>query len=77
MIQEAYNLYCKKLLDRMKSHLRNLVHNGIDEQLEQPQKEMYQGFGLLSSALQLKSQITSKENFPENAHKVKITSNYQ
>ena len=73
IIQEAYNLYCKKLLDRMKGHLRDLVHHEIDKEMEQPQKEMYQEFGLLSSALQLKSQITSKGNIPENAHKVKIT----
>ena len=76
MIQEAYNLYCKKLLDQMKGHLRDLVHHGIDEEMEQPQKEMYKEFGLLLSASQLKSQITTKGNFSGNPHKVKITSSY-
>ena len=69
MIQEAYRLYCKKLLDRMIGHLRDLVHHGIDERMEQHQKGMYKEFGLLSSALQLKSQITSDGN----PHKVNIT----
>ena len=69
MIQEAYRIYCKKLLDRMKGHLRDLVHHGIDEHMEQRQKGMYKEFGLLSSALQLKSQIASNGN----PHKVNIT----
>ena len=72
IIQEAYRLYFKKLLDPMKGYLRDLLHQGIDEHMEQPKKEMYKEFGLLSSALQLKSQIA----FNGNAHKVKITSSY-
>ena len=68
MIQEAYRLYSKRLLHPMKGHLRDLLHHGIDEHMEQPKKEMYKEFGLLSSALQLKSQIASNGN----PHKVKV-----
>ena len=68
IIQEAYRLYSKKLLDPMKGHLSELVYHGIDEHMEQSQRGMYKEFGLLSSALQLKSQIASNGNI----HKVNI-----
>ena len=70
LMKKAFKHYSEKLLRKMKGHLEDLTQHGMDQHLflEQSLKETYKPYGLILSALKLRSRKASTY-LPKTEHK--------